>query len=89
MKKKTTETSSGSGTARLTRASSAARPAARSRARRTSTASSAVETRTSVPSQQEIAEAAYYRFLERGGSPGFDFDDWIAAERSLLERAAR
>ena len=35
------------------------------------------------PTHQEIAQAAYYRFLQRGGKHGFDFDDWIAAEQSL------
>ena len=35
------------------------------------------------PSYEEIAEAAYHRFLQRGGSDGSDFDDWIAAERDL------
>jgi hypothetical protein len=38
------------------------------------------------PSHQAIAEAAYYLFLMRGGQPGFEFDDWITAERRLLER---
>ena len=37
------------------------------------------------PTQLEIAERAYYLFLERGGSPGSDFDDWIRAERELRE----
>ena len=37
------------------------------------------------PSHGEIAVAAYYRFLERGGQPGFDLDDWIAAERALRQ----
>ena len=35
---------------------------------------------------EEIAEAAYHRFLRRGGSSGRDFDDWIEAERELWER---
>jgi len=30
--------------------------------------------------QQMIAEAAYYRSEERGFRPGFEWDDWIAAE---------
>jgi hypothetical protein len=36
------------------------------------------------PTEQEIAEAAYHRYLKRGGQPGNDFDDWIQAERDLL-----
>jgi hypothetical protein len=26
---------------------------------------------------------AYHRFLERGGSQGTDFEDWLEAERDL------
>lgn len=38
------------------------------------------------PSYEEIAEAAYRRYLSRGGSDGRDFDDWIEAERELRSR---
>ena len=38
------------------------------------------------PSYEEIAEAAYRRYLERGGQDGRDFDDWLEAERSLRSR---
>ena len=38
------------------------------------------------PTYDQIAEAAYLRFLNRGGSPGNDFDDWLAAEQDLLNR---
>jgi hypothetical protein len=31
----------------------------------------------------EIAEAAYRRYLSRGGEHGRDFDDWVEAEREL------
>lgn len=30
-----------------------------------------------------IREAAYYRYLERGGEGGHDMDDWLAAEAEL------
>ena len=40
------------------------------------------------PSYEEIAEAAYRRYLERGGEHGRDFDDWVEAERSLREGKA-
>lgn len=40
------------------------------------------------PTQAEIAEAAYRRFLSRGGRDGADFDDWIEAERELRTRRA-
>lgn len=38
------------------------------------------------PSYEEIAEAAYHRYLSRGGNDGYDFDDWIEAERQLKGR---
>jgi hypothetical protein len=38
------------------------------------------------PSYGEIAEAAYHRYLQRGGGHGQDFDDWLEAERGLRSR---
>src|SRR5688572_32182789 len=38
------------------------------------------------PSHDEIAEAAYLRYLERGGGHGMDFEDWLEAERTLRVR---
>ena len=38
------------------------------------------------PSADEIAQAAYQRYLSRGGADGRDFDDWIEAERELRRR---
>jgi len=38
------------------------------------------------PSRAEIAEAAYFRHLKRGGSPSDEFKDWVEAERELMER---
>lgn len=38
------------------------------------------------PTHDEIAEAAYQRYLKRGTGHGSDFDDWIEAERQLRER---
>jgi hypothetical protein len=38
------------------------------------------------PSYDQIAEAAYLRYLNRGGSDGRDFDDWVAAEQELKTR---
>ena len=38
------------------------------------------------PSHEEIAEEAYQRYLQRGGSHGSDWDDWLEAERSLRGR---
>lgn len=38
------------------------------------------------PNYDEIAHAAYLRYLNRGGGDGLDFDDWIAAEQELKRR---
>ena len=39
-----------------------------------------------VPTFEQISEAAYHRYLQRGGQDGQDFDDWLEAERSLRSR---
>jgi Protein of unknown function (DUF2934) len=39
----------------------------------------------SPPSHDEIARAAYYRWLARGGTHGGADDDWHVAERALLQ----
>lgn len=36
-----------------------------------------------LPSEHEIRERAYHRYLERGTHSGSDFDDWVEAERDL------
>ncbi len=36
-----------------------------------------------------IAEAAYFRALERGFAPGRELEDWIAAETEINARIAR
>jgi hypothetical protein len=41
---------------------------------------------TNDPTYDEIAEAAYHRYLQRGGGDGQDFDDWLEAERELKAR---
>lgn len=38
------------------------------------------------PTFEQIAEAAYHRYLKRGGGGGTDFEDWLEAERDLLAR---
>src|SRR5689334_3416400 len=35
------------------------------------------------PTQEEIALRAYHIYLERGGMPGNELEDWIEAERQL------
>jgi hypothetical protein len=39
------------------------------------------------PSDAEIAARAYDSFLMRGAAPGNDLDDWLQAERELIERS--
>jgi hypothetical protein len=39
------------------------------------------------PTHDEIAEAAYHRYLSRQGGGGSDFDDWLEAERDLRSRS--
>ena len=38
------------------------------------------------PSYDDIAQAAYLRYLNRGATPGGDFDDWLEAERDLRRK---
>jgi hypothetical protein len=38
--------------------------------------------------QELIAEAAYFRAERRGFVPGFENEDWYAAEREVNERLA-
>jgi len=38
------------------------------------------------PTYQQIAEAAYYRHLNRGDAGGDQFNDWLEAERELRTR---
>ena len=35
------------------------------------------------PSHEEIRRRAYEIYLERGGGPGDELDDWMRAEREL------
>lgn len=34
--------------------------------------------------RQQIEERAYAKFCERGGTPGYDVEDWLAAEQEIL-----
>jgi hypothetical protein len=43
-------------------------------------------TSTIEPSHNDIAEAAYQRYLSRGGAHGQDVNDWMEAERELRAR---
>jgi hypothetical protein len=39
--------------------------------------------------QEEIAQRAYALYEARGREDGHDFDDWLEAERELLEQRTR
>lgn len=38
--------------------------------------------------EEEIRRRAYELFLQRGGTPGGENDDWLIAEREILSRSA-
>ena len=40
------------------------------------------------PSEDEIRCRAYEIYVERGGTPGHELDDWIRAERELQGQSA-
>jgi hypothetical protein len=62
----------------------AARPTTRRRATGVaSTPGAADDTAVRTPTHEEIAAAAYLRYLNRGGEHGRDFDDWLEAEQEL------
>jgi hypothetical protein len=66
----------------------AARPTTRRRAAGAAASGVAADDKMNrTPSHDEIAEAAYRRYLSRGGDHGRDFDDWLEAERELRERS--
>ena len=74
----------------------AAKPAAKARATRAATPKVAkarkpngASAQAPAPSFHEIAEAAYLRYVSRGGTAGSDFDDWLEAERELSQRYQR
>ena len=39
--------------------------------------------RETAPPREQIAERAYYRYLERGQADGRALDDWLTAEAEL------
>lgn len=40
--------------------------------------------RSYVPPREEVAQRAYYIFLNQGGYNGFDLDHWLEAELQLV-----
>ena len=43
----------------------------------------------SAPTREEIALRAYEIYLERGGAPGQELEDWTRAERELMEKNSK
>jgi DUF2934 family protein len=41
------------------------------------------------PTHEEVALRAYQIYLERGGTPGNELEDWTRAERELLEKSSK
>jgi hypothetical protein len=41
----------------------------------------------SSPTREEIELRAYQIYMERGGADGQDVEDWLQAERELVERS--
>ena len=41
------------------------------------------------PTRDEIALRAYHIYLERGGAPGNELEDWTRAERELLQKKSK
>jgi len=74
--------------------SAGAAPRSRATARRRTAATAAPATTAAndatmrEPTREEIAEAAYRRYLSRGAEHGRDFDDWLEAERELKQQKA-
>ena len=53
------------------------------------TAADAAPAAPAAPTAELIRMRAYELYLARGGSPGSDLEDWLAAERSLLGTEGR
>lgn len=47
------------------------------------------DTTAANPDREKLASRAYELYLERGGADGMDMDDWLEAERELLQRGQR
>ena len=47
---------------------------------------SKAQTPGSRPTREEVELRAYQIYIDRGGAAGNDMDDWLQAERELLEK---
>ena len=50
---------------------------------------SAGDTTAANPDRDRLAQAAYERYLSRGGGDGQDVDDWLVAEQEMLSNKGR
>ena len=57
-----------------------------SKAREKTSAETELQTGEGHPTRGEIELRAHQIYVERGGAPGQDVDDWLQAERELLEK---
>jgi len=44
------------------------------------------QTASGAPAREEIELRAYQIYVERGGAQGQDVEDWVQAERELVEK---
>jgi hypothetical protein len=56
---------------------------------RSSPAAGKPRTAKAPPTREEISLRAYHIYLERSGAQGNELDDWVRAERELLEQAGK
>jgi hypothetical protein len=61
-------------------------PAAKTRARKPKATASAARPRHPEDRHATIARAAYFRSQSRGFQPGFELEDWLAAEAEIDRR---
>jgi hypothetical protein len=48
---------------------------------------SPVERADSTPAEERIRRRAYELYLERGGAPGEEMEDWLRAEREIRDQS--
>jgi len=54
-----------------------------------SSSESQPQTASGAPTREEIELCAYQIYVERGGAHGQDVEDWLQAERELVEKYAK
>ena len=54
-----------------------------------SSSESQPQTASEAPTREEIELRAYQIYVERGGAHGQDVEDWLQAERELVEKYSK